>query len=128
MRHLFRLRLPLGRRLSDELSDLGRCRVHALTRLGSQALSEHLPEPAQARPVRNAALGAALGAAFHMAPGLAIQNRVRAASGQSPKSTPPSTRSRNLHRPADADIVEPMTTLTAVNVAIFAPMRQHQLG
>ena len=83
-------------------------------------------------PVRNvalrAALGAALGAAFHMAPGLEIQNRVRAASGQSPKSIPPSTRSRNLHRPADADIVEPMTTLTAMNVAILAPMRQHQLG
>jgi hypothetical protein len=78
-------------------------------------------------PVRNVALGAALGAAFHMAPGLAIQNRVRTASGQSPKSTPPSTppstRSRNLHRPADADIVEPMTTLTVMNVAILAPMR-----
>jgi len=31
-----------------------------------------------------------------MAPGLAIQTRVRAASGQSSKSTPPSTRSGSL--------------------------------
>jgi hypothetical protein len=36
----------------------------------------------------SAVLGAALGVAFHMAPGLAIQNRVRAASGQSPYPLP----------------------------------------
>ena len=41
------------------------------------------------RAASGAALGAASGAAFHMAPGFAIQNRVRPASGLSSESTRP---------------------------------------
>jgi hypothetical protein len=43
----------------------------------------------RSRAASGAASGSALGAAFHMAPGLAIQHRVRPASGLSSESTRP---------------------------------------
>jgi hypothetical protein len=43
----------------------------------------------RSRAASGAASGAAPGVALHMAPGLAIQNRVRPASGLSPESTRP---------------------------------------
>ena len=77
-----------------------------------------------------AALGAATGAAFHMAPGLATHNRVRVASGRSPRST----RSRLLRQldpdadvlPAPADVVRPMATLMARDVAMLTSLRQNR--
>ena len=77
-----------------------------------------------------AALGAASGAAFHMAPGLATHNRVRVASGRSPRST----RSRLLRPldpdadalPAPADVVRPMATPTAPDVAMLTSLRQNR--
>ena len=84
----------------------------------------------RSRAASGAASGAAPGAAFHMAPGLAVQNRVRPASGRSPQSTRP----RLLRRldpeadvlPAPADVVNLMATLTARDVAILASLRQYR--
>ena len=81
-------------------------------------------------PASGAASGAALGVALHMAPGIAIQNRVRPASGRSPESTRP----RRLLRldpeadvlPAPADVVELMATLTARDATILASLRQYR--